>query len=44
LKPEEVDIEGLLALQTEIEDYFGTPLAGEFNYTFDDNRTTFEEH
>lgn len=39
----EVDVIGLDALQTEIETYFGTPLAGEFNYTFDDNDTSFEE-
>lgn len=39
----EVDVAGLNALQAEIEAYFGTPLAAEFNYTFDDLETSFEE-
>ena len=34
---------GLLALQTTIGTYFGTSLATEFNYTFDDSDTSFEE-
>jgi hypothetical protein len=39
----EIDMAGLTALQAEIEAYFGTTLAAEFNYTFDDNNTSFEE-
>lgn len=41
--PEEIDIVGLKALQIEVEEYFGTAKAAEFNYTFDSNATTFEE-
>ena len=39
----EVDTASLTALQTEINTYFGTTLAGEFNYTFDDENISFEE-
>jgi len=39
----EIDTTQLAALQTEIETYFGTSKAAEFNHTFDDINTSFEE-
>lgn len=38
-----VDSSGLASLQTAIDSYFGTGIASEFNYTFDDEETSFEE-
>jgi len=36
-------MDNLLAVQTEIETYFGSALAGQFCYTFDDYRTTAQD-
>lgn len=38
-----LDVEGLYSTQSEIEDYFGTPQATEFNYTFDQSNFSYEE-
>lgn len=37
------NMDQLLALQNEIEQYFGTPVAGQFCYTFDNYQTTMQE-
>lgn len=37
------NMDRLLAVQTEIEAYFGTPLAGQFCYTFDDYSDTTQD-
>lgn len=37
------NMDKLLAVQAEIETYFGTPLAGQFCYTFDDYKSTMQD-
>lgn len=37
------NMDKLLAVQTEIEQYFGSALAGQFCYTFDDEKTTMQD-
>lgn len=37
------NMDKLLATQNEIETYFGTPLAGQFCYTFDDYKSTMQD-
>src|SRR5690606_17115072 len=39
----DLDVQGLYATSQEIKDYFGTPLAAQFNYTFDQGSQSFEE-
>lgn len=39
----ELDVHGLYATSQEIKDYFGTPLAAHFNYTFDQGSQSYEE-
>lgn len=39
----ELDLDQLLQTQTDIETYFGTSEAGEFNYTFDSTQLTPQE-
>lgn len=39
----ELDVSNIYDTQAEVVSYFGTPEAGMFNYTFDDNRLSFEE-
>lgn len=39
----EVDTQSFYDLSTEIEAYFGTPKACEFNYTFDDKYSSYQE-
>jgi hypothetical protein len=39
----ELDVSNIYDSQAEVVSYFGTAEAGEFNYTFDDNRLSFEE-
>jgi len=41
--PGEVDFDSIYDTVAEVVDYFGTPLAGQFGYTFDDTDTSFEE-
>lgn len=41
--PEEVDFENLYDTIAEVMDYFGSPLAGQFGFTFDDTDVSFEE-
>lgn len=37
------NMDRLLATQAEVEAYFGSPLAGQFCYTFDDEKTTMQD-
>ena len=37
------NMDKLLATQAEVESYFGTPLAGQFCYTFDSYETTAQD-
>ncbi|MCE1272433.1 MAG: hypothetical protein LWW88_12940 [Acinetobacter sp.] len=39
----EIDVQSLYELSDEIEDYFGTSKACEFNYTFDDKNSSYQE-
>lgn len=39
----EVDVDTIRDLASEIESYFGTPKACEFNYTFDDTNASYQE-
>lgn len=39
----DLDVQGLYATSQEIKNYFGTPLAAQFNYTFDQGSQSFEE-
>lgn len=39
----DLDVQGLYATSQEIKNYFGTPLAAHFNYTFDQGSQSFEE-
>lgn len=39
----DLDVQGIYATSQEIENYFGTPLAAHFNYTFDQGSQSFEE-
>lgn len=39
----DLDVQGIYATSQEIKDYFGTPLAAHFNYTFDQGSQSFEE-
>lgn len=39
----EIDFENIYETRNEITSYFGTPLAAEFNHTFDDDNLSFEE-
>lgn len=39
----EVDFDGIYNTIAEVKEYFGTPLAAEFNYTIDSDNLTFEE-
>ncbi|QIC69827.1 host specificity factor TipJ family phage tail protein [Acinetobacter indicus] len=39
----DIDVQGLYATSQEIKNYFGTPLAAHFNYTFDQGSQSFEE-
>lgn len=39
----DLDVQGIYATSQEIKDYFGTPLAAQFNYTFDQGSQSFEE-
>jgi len=39
----EIDVQSLYELSDEIEDYFGTSKACEFNYTFDDKNASYQE-
>lgn len=41
--PNEVDISALRAVSSQIINYFGTPQATEFNYTFDDTNASYQE-
>ncbi|MDO0888515.1 host specificity factor TipJ family phage tail protein [Acinetobacter pittii] len=38
-----IDIQDLYATQSQIQTYFGTPKAIEFNYTFDNDNMSYEE-
>lgn len=40
---DELDVQGLYSTSQEIKDYFGTPLATHFNYTFDQGSQSYEE-
>ena len=40
---DEVDVEGIYEVYEKIKSYFGISEACEFNYTFDDENTSFEE-
>jgi hypothetical protein len=40
---EELDLAGIQAAVAEAIAYFGSDLAGQFNYTFDDDKVSFEE-
>lgn len=39
----EIDVESLYEVSDEIETYFGTPKACEFNYTFDNKNSSYQE-
>ena len=39
----EIDVQSLYDVSDEIEAYFGTPKACEFNYTFDDKNSSYQE-
>ncbi|WP_168396653.1 host specificity factor TipJ family phage tail protein [Acinetobacter indicus] len=39
----DIDVTGIYATSNEIKNYFGTPLAAQFNYTFDQGSQSFEE-
>ena len=39
----DLDVQGIYATSQEIKNYFGTPLAAHFNYTFDQGSQSFEE-
>lgn len=39
----EIDVQSLYELSNDIEDYFGTSKACEFNYTFDDKNASYQE-
>lgn len=39
----DLDVQGIYATSQEIKSYFGTPLAAQFNYTFDQGSQSFEE-
>lgn len=39
----DLDVQGVYATSQEIKNYFGTPLAAHFNYTFDQGSQSFEE-
>lgn len=39
----EIDVQSLYDLSDEIEAYFGTPKACEFNYTFDNSNSSYQE-
>jgi len=39
----DLDVQGIYATSQEIKNYFGTPLAAQFNYTFDQGSQSFEE-
>lgn len=39
----EIDVQSLYDLSDEIEDYFGTSKACEFNYTFDNSNSSYQE-
>lgn len=39
----EIDVQSLYELSDDIEDYFGTSKACEFNYTFDDKNASYQE-
>jgi hypothetical protein len=41
--PEEIDFESIYDTVAEVESYFGSELAGQFGYTFDDVEMSFEE-
>lgn len=41
--PNEVDISALRSVSSQIAEYFGTPQATEFNYTFDDTNASYQE-
>lgn len=41
--PAEVDFDSIYDTVADVVAYFGTPLAGQFGYTFDDPDTSFEE-
>lgn len=41
--PQEVDFDSIYDTVAAVVDYFGSPLAGEFGYSFDDNDVSFEE-
>ena len=43
MSPDEVDTADLRRVSDAIADYFGTPLAREFNYTFDDKYASYQE-
>ena len=43
MAPSEVDSESFYDLSAEIATYFGTPKACEFNYTFDDKNSSYQE-
>lgn len=43
MQPKEVDAAAIRALAGEIEQYFGTAKACEFNYTFDDVNASYQE-
>ncbi len=39
----DLDVQGIYTTSQEIKNYFGTPLAAHFNYTFDQGSQSFEE-
>lgn len=39
----DIDVTSIYATSNEIKNYFGTPLAAQFNYTFDQGSQSFEE-
>jgi hypothetical protein len=41
--PSEIDFDSIYSTVAEVVDYFGSPLAGQFGYTFDDSDLSFEE-
>lgn len=43
MAPSEVDSESFYDVSSEIVTYFGTPKAREFNYTFDDKNSSYQE-
>jgi len=42
-QPAEIDFDSIYNAVAEVREYFGTDLAGEFSYTFDNNNLSFEE-